>query len=106
MFKAGVIEGSTKTTDRSKKTLMVAELPSSCCRKMLPVELESELPRNDEPETCTDETFWVLKAPPPLCKNVEKALRTLQKLIEQFCNKRESEACTWRPPPLTKTFVA
>jgi Fe-S cluster assembly protein SufB len=45
-----------------------------------------------DPEMRTDDTFWVPTAPPPLCKNVENALLTLQSMMEQLCRMSELEA--------------
>ena len=90
IFSAGVLDGSTQTVESSMLTF-IAEPSFSCCKNIDAVELESVLSRNAEPEIRTDDTFWVPSAPPPLCKNVENALRTLQSLIEQFCTMRDVE---------------
>jgi len=104
MFNAGVIEGSMRTRDR----LIVTFIPQSslnCCKTILPEELESELSQKIESEIWTFDTFWVLNAPPPLCKKVENASRILQLVIDPYWNKKESTAWMWRPPPLTNTLV-
>jgi hypothetical protein len=59
---------------------------------MLPEKLESELSRKIESEIRTTDTFWVLNAPPPLCKKVENASSTLQLDMNPFWNEKESAA--------------